>query len=148
VLGRPAAGAVLGVLPGPVRRTRALSTECSPQPWAATTPIHLVASLMRYETHVSHGSLWLDPVLPESYGDLHLTNAPMAGGCSGSGWAELSRRVALRPAAVQRRSRAAAKSQQEEFLGAERRPIDTTPRRASIRVPVRTSSSASVWPRP
>ncbi|MEV7136369.1 glycogen debranching N-terminal domain-containing protein [Arthrobacter sp. NPDC093128] len=55
-------------------------TACSPQAWAATTPIHLVTSLMRYDAHVSRGSLWMDPVLPESYGDLHITNAPMAGG--------------------------------------------------------------------
>ncbi|MBT2523094.1 glycogen debranching N-terminal domain-containing protein [Arthrobacter sp. ISL-28] len=55
-------------------------TACSPQAWAATTPIHLVTSLMRYDTHISRGGLWMDPVLPESYGDLHITNAPMAGG--------------------------------------------------------------------
>ena len=35
---------------------------------------------MRYDPHVSRGGLWMDPVLPESYGDLHITNAPMAGG--------------------------------------------------------------------
>jgi len=55
-------------------------TACSPQAWAATTPIMLVTSLMRYDTHVSRGGLWMDPVLPESYGDLHITNAPLAGG--------------------------------------------------------------------
>ncbi len=55
-------------------------TACSPQAWAATTPILLVTSLMRYDTHVSRGGFWMDPVLPESYGDLHITNAPMAGG--------------------------------------------------------------------
>jgi glycogen debranching enzyme len=55
-------------------------TACSPQAWAATAPILLVTSLMRYDTHVSRGSLWMDPVLPESYGDLHITNAPLAGG--------------------------------------------------------------------
>ncbi|QQQ64406.1 amylo-alpha-1,6-glucosidase [Paenarthrobacter ureafaciens] len=55
-------------------------TACSPQAWAATTPILLVTSLMRYDTHVSRGGLWVDPVLPESYGDLHITNAPLAGG--------------------------------------------------------------------
>jgi glycogen debranching enzyme len=54
-------------------------TACSPQAWAATTPIQLVTSLMRYDTHVSRGGLWMDPVLPESYGDLHVTNAPVAG---------------------------------------------------------------------
>ncbi|BCW35852.1 amylo-alpha-1,6-glucosidase [Arthrobacter sp. StoSoilA2] len=55
-------------------------TACSPQAWAATTPIHLVTSLMQYDTHVSRGGFWMNPVLPESYGDLHITNAPMAGG--------------------------------------------------------------------
>ena len=55
-------------------------TACSPQAWAATTPIRLVTSLMRYDTHVSLGGVWVDPVLPESYGDLHISNAPLAGG--------------------------------------------------------------------
>ncbi|MCA4132530.1 glycogen debranching N-terminal domain-containing protein [Arthrobacter sp. M4] len=55
-------------------------TACSPQAWAATTPIHLLTSLMRYDAHVSQGGLWMDPVLPESYGSLHITNAPLAGG--------------------------------------------------------------------
>ena len=54
-------------------------TACSPQAWAATAPILLVTSLMRYDAHVSRGGMWLDPVLPEAYGDLHITNAPMAG---------------------------------------------------------------------
>lgn len=55
-------------------------TACSPQAWAATTPILLITSLMQYDTHVSRGGLWMDPVLPEAFGDLHITNAPMAGG--------------------------------------------------------------------
>ncbi|UZX01526.1 amylo-alpha-1,6-glucosidase [Arthrobacter sp. CDRTa11] len=55
-------------------------TACSPQAWAATTPILLVTSLMRYDAHVSRGGMWMDPVLPESYGTLHISNAPMAGG--------------------------------------------------------------------
>ena len=55
-------------------------TACSPQAWAATTPIQLVKSLMGYYADVGLGGLWMDPVLPESYGDLHITNAPMAGG--------------------------------------------------------------------
>ncbi|MDQ0636194.1 glycogen debranching enzyme [Arthrobacter pascens] len=55
-------------------------TACSPQAWAATTPIRLVTNLMRYDTHVSLGGVWVDPVLPESYGNLHISNAPLAGG--------------------------------------------------------------------
>jgi hypothetical protein len=35
---------------------------------------------MRYDIHVSLGGVWVDPVLPESYGDLHISNAPLAGG--------------------------------------------------------------------
>ncbi|MFJ5696665.1 glycogen debranching N-terminal domain-containing protein [Arthrobacter sp. NPDC093139] len=53
---------------------------CSPQAWAATTPLVLIKSLMGYHADVANGSLWMDPALPESYGDLHITNAPMAGG--------------------------------------------------------------------
>jgi glycogen debranching enzyme len=55
-------------------------TACSPQAWAAATPIQLVKSLMGYYPDVALGGLWMDPVLPESYGDLHITNAPMADG--------------------------------------------------------------------
>lgn len=55
-------------------------TACSPQAWAATTPIMLITSLMRYDAHVSRGGFWMDPALPASYGDLHITNAPLAGG--------------------------------------------------------------------
>jgi glycogen debranching enzyme len=52
-------------------------TACSPQAWAATTPVQLVTTLMRYDPDVSLGGVWMDPVLPESYGTLHLANAPM-----------------------------------------------------------------------
>ncbi|MFF2347103.1 glycogen debranching N-terminal domain-containing protein [Pseudarthrobacter sp. NPDC058119] len=55
-------------------------TACSPQAWSATTPIMLITSLMRYDAHVSRGGFWMDPALPQSYGDLHITNAPLAGG--------------------------------------------------------------------
>lgn len=55
-------------------------TACSPQARAATTPIQLVTSLMRYDAHVSRGGVWLDPVLPESFGSLHITNAPTGHG--------------------------------------------------------------------
>jgi glycogen debranching enzyme len=55
-------------------------TACSPQAWAAAAPIQLVTSLMRYDPVVSVGGVWMDPVIPESYGDLHITNAPLGGG--------------------------------------------------------------------
>ncbi|MBT8163296.1 MULTISPECIES: glycogen debranching N-terminal domain-containing protein [Arthrobacter] len=52
-------------------------TACSPQAWAATAPIMLVTTLMRYDPDVSLRGIWMDPVLPESYGDLHISNAPI-----------------------------------------------------------------------
>lgn len=52
-------------------------TACSPQAWAATTPIMLVTTLMRYDPDTSQRGLWIDPVLPHSFGDLHIDNAPM-----------------------------------------------------------------------
>lgn len=55
-------------------------TACSPQAWVAAAPIILITSLMRYDAHVSRGGFWMDPVLPESYGDLHITNAPIGAG--------------------------------------------------------------------
>ncbi|WP_353713221.1 glycogen debranching N-terminal domain-containing protein [Arthrobacter sp. K5] len=55
-------------------------TACSPQAWAATAPIQLVTSLMRYDPVVSAGGVWMDPALPESFGDLHISNAPLGGG--------------------------------------------------------------------
>ena len=55
-------------------------TACSPQAWAATTPLVLIKSLMGYHADVARGSLWMNPAIPESYGDLHITNAPLGGG--------------------------------------------------------------------
>jgi glycogen debranching enzyme len=55
-------------------------TACSPQAWAAATPIMLITSLMRYDAHISRGGFWMDPALPESFGELHITNAPMGRG--------------------------------------------------------------------
>jgi glycogen debranching enzyme len=55
-------------------------TACSPQAWASTTPIFLLTSLMRYDAYASLGGLWMDPVIPESFGDLHISNAPTGAG--------------------------------------------------------------------
>lgn len=55
-------------------------TACSPQAWAATAPIQLVSSLMRYDPVVSAGGVWMDPVLPKAFGDLHISNAPLGSG--------------------------------------------------------------------
>jgi glycogen debranching enzyme len=55
-------------------------TACSPQAWAATSPIMLVKSLMGYYADVGLGGLWMNPLLPESFGEVHISNAPMGNG--------------------------------------------------------------------
>ena len=41
-------------------------TSCSPQAWAAATPVHLLRTLLRLEPALPEGRLALSPVLPES----------------------------------------------------------------------------------
>jgi glycogen debranching enzyme len=41
-------------------------TSCSPQAWAAATPVHLLRTLLRLEPSLPEGKLALSPVLPES----------------------------------------------------------------------------------
>ena len=42
-------------------------TSCSPQAWAAATPMHLVRTLIRLEPSVPDGLVSVAPVLPESF---------------------------------------------------------------------------------
>jgi glycogen debranching enzyme len=49
-------------------------TSCSPQAWAATTPVHLLRTLLRYDPHVSLKGMWLAPVLPDSLGRVRISN--------------------------------------------------------------------------
>ncbi len=52
-------------------------TSCSPQAWAAATPVQLLRTLLRIDPWVSHGRVWLDPVLPAVCRQLHLTGVPL-----------------------------------------------------------------------
>jgi glycogen debranching enzyme len=52
-------------------------TACAPQAWASATPVMLLRSLLRYDADVSLGGLWIDPALPEAWGNLHATNTPV-----------------------------------------------------------------------
>jgi glycogen debranching enzyme len=40
-------------------------TSCSPQAWAAAAPILLIRALLGLEPHVPHGTVTLDPSLPD-----------------------------------------------------------------------------------
>ncbi|MGH8908643.1 MAG: amylo-alpha-1,6-glucosidase [Egibacteraceae bacterium] len=54
-------------------------TSCSPQAWAAATPMHLLRVLLRLDPAVPEEKLWLDPALPAGMGNLSLTNVPLNG---------------------------------------------------------------------
>jgi glycogen debranching enzyme len=55
-------------------------TSCSPQAWAAASPVHLLRVLLRHDPHVSLNGLWLDPVLPPEMGDVRISNCPIGNG--------------------------------------------------------------------
>lgn len=52
-------------------------TACSPRAWAATTPVMLIRSLLRHDARFSLGELWMDPVLPEAWGNFHAENVAL-----------------------------------------------------------------------
>ncbi|MDA8371884.1 MAG: amylo-alpha-1,6-glucosidase [Nocardiopsaceae bacterium] len=54
-------------------------TSCSPQAWAAATPIHLIRVLLRFDPWIPHGKLWLSPALPLAFGRLRVQHVPLAG---------------------------------------------------------------------
>jgi glycogen debranching enzyme len=55
-------------------------TSCSPQAWAAASPLLFLRTLLRLEPWVPHGRVWLAPVLPPVIGRLKLERIPLAGG--------------------------------------------------------------------
>jgi glycogen debranching enzyme len=53
--------------------------SCSPQAWAAATPIYLMRTLLRFDPCVPTNRVWLAPALPDGFGDLRVENVPLAG---------------------------------------------------------------------
>jgi glycogen debranching enzyme len=53
--------------------------SCSPQAWAAATPISLMRTLLRFDPSVPTGEAWLAPTPNTELGDVHLGNLPFAG---------------------------------------------------------------------
>jgi glycogen debranching enzyme len=62
--------------PGPVPYPAA----CSPQAWAAASPVHLLRVLLRCDPWIPRGQLWIDPALPPFVGQLRIERLPIAGG--------------------------------------------------------------------
>ncbi|MET9068115.1 amylo-alpha-1,6-glucosidase [Streptosporangium sandarakinum] len=51
-------------------------TSCTPQAWAAASPIHLLRNMLRLDPWVPYGQVWLDPVPME---DIRVEGMPLAG---------------------------------------------------------------------
>jgi glycogen debranching enzyme len=54
-------------------------TSCSPQAWAAASPLLLLRSLLRFDPAVPERRVWLAPELPAELGDLSLERVALAG---------------------------------------------------------------------
>jgi len=54
-------------------------SSCSPQAWAAASPLLFLRSILRLDPWVPHGKIWLDPVLPERIKRLRVARIPIAG---------------------------------------------------------------------
>ena len=54
-------------------------TSCSPQAWAAASPLLCLRTLLRLDPWVPYGKTWLCPNLPEEIGYLKVDGIPLAG---------------------------------------------------------------------
>lgn len=61
-----------GVVPYP--------TSCSPQAWAAATPLAFLRAILRLDPWVPHGQIWMAPELPPGMTELHVDNIALGGG--------------------------------------------------------------------
>jgi glycogen debranching enzyme len=52
-------------------------TACSPQAWAAGTPVLLMRILLRLDPYLTTNDVWLAPVFPEGFGDFEARNVPL-----------------------------------------------------------------------
>ncbi|MGH9303877.1 MAG: amylo-alpha-1,6-glucosidase [Acidimicrobiales bacterium] len=54
-------------------------TSCSPQAWAAASPLLCLRTLLGLDPDIASGKVWLAPMLPASIGDLRLEGIPLGG---------------------------------------------------------------------
>ncbi|MGA2519425.1 MAG: glycogen debranching N-terminal domain-containing protein [Acidimicrobiales bacterium] len=57
----------------------AYPTSCSPQAWAAASPLLCLRTILRLDPWVPYGKTWLSPVLPEGMKYLKVEGIPLAG---------------------------------------------------------------------
>ncbi|HEX6364599.1 MAG TPA: glycogen debranching N-terminal domain-containing protein [Agromyces sp.] len=53
--------------------------SCSPQAWAAATPLSLLRTTLRFDPSLPTGDVWVAPTSAAHFGDIHLRNVPFAG---------------------------------------------------------------------
>jgi len=58
----------------------AYPTSCSPQAWAAASPLLMLRALLRFEPDVRNARLHLAPAMPEWMGGFRLEDVPIMGG--------------------------------------------------------------------
>lgn len=56
----------------------AYPASCSPQAWAAATPLSLLRTTLRFDPSMPTGDVWVAPT-SVNFGDIHLRNVPFAG---------------------------------------------------------------------
>jgi glycogen debranching enzyme len=54
-------------------------TSCSPQAWAAASPLLCLRTLLRFDPWVPYGKTWLAPMVPPEIGSLRVEGIPLAG---------------------------------------------------------------------
>jgi glycogen debranching enzyme len=54
-------------------------TSCSPQAWAAASPLLFLRTLLRLEPWVPHGKVWMAPAVPGAIGPLRVEGIPLGG---------------------------------------------------------------------
>jgi hypothetical protein len=57
----------------------AYPTSCSPQAWAAASPLQCLRTLLRFDPWVPYGKTWLAPMVPPEIGALRVEGIPLAG---------------------------------------------------------------------
>jgi glycogen debranching enzyme len=55
-------------------------TSCSPQAWAAASPLLFLRSMLRFEPDIRNNTLHVAPAVPDWIGRLRLTRIPIVGG--------------------------------------------------------------------
>ncbi|MGH9226393.1 MAG: amylo-alpha-1,6-glucosidase, partial [Acidimicrobiales bacterium] len=57
----------------------AYPSSCSPQAWAAASPLLFLRTMLRLDPWVPHGKVWLSPAVPDWIGYLRIDRIPLAG---------------------------------------------------------------------